>query len=690
MDSDEREEEALRSSALESVKSIAQARQRAERELVAAKEALEQKAQELARSLAMVRATLESSFDGILVTDGNGRVTEFNERYLAIWGLPRERVEFGEHNCLMELCAPQLKEPERYLNRIAEINATRVLGSADIFQFKDGRTYERFSAVQYVDEQIVGRVWTFRDVTAQKRAEFELRQQREWFQVTLASIGDSVITTDTLGRVTFLNPVAEQMTGWKTTEALGLPLESVFNIVNEYSLQRVENPVGKVLREGLTIGLANHTLLVARDGTEIAIEDSAAPIRDLNGNICGAVMVFHDVTTRRRAELALREADRRKDEFLATLAHELRNPLAPIRQAALISKAPGATEAQKRWSHDIIERQVRNMALLLDDLLDISRVTRGTLTLRMEETDLASMIDAAVEIARPLIDAKRHKLSIDIRNKHQRFNADPLRIAQVLANLLTNAAKYTDPQGQISLSADCESEQVVIRVADNGIGVSPESMPKIFEMFAQVSSSREKSEGGLGIGLALTRGLIDLHGGSIEGRSAGLGRGSEFTVRFPIKTRDIESDAASVPRPIAAPATLRILLADDNRDAAESLAALLQIDGHDVAMVHDGPAAIEAFARIGPELALLDIGMPGLNGYEVAKRIRQSHPDSAAKLVAITGWGQDDDKTRAIEAGFDYHLTKPVELERLTEIMRRLSPRGAAATPISARVKGSS
>ena len=670
MDSDEREEEALRSSALESVKSIARARQRAERELVAAKEALEQKAQELARSLALVRATLESSFDGILVTDVDGRVTEFNERYLAMWGLPRESVEFGEHARLIDLCAPKLMDPEAYKIRAAEVRASLPLQS-DILELKDGRTYERLSAIQYLDGQNVGRVWTFRDVTAQKRAESELRQQREWFQVTLASIGDSVITTDTQGRVTFLNPIAERMTGWTTAEAVGLPLDSVFRIVNENSLKGVENPIGKVLRNGATIGLANHTSLIARNGTEISIEDSAAPIRDLNGNVCGAVMVFHDVTTRRRAELALREADRRKDEFLATLAHELRNPLAPIRQAALISKAAGATEAQKRWSHDIIE---------LDDLLDISRVTRGTLTLRMEETDLASMIDAAVEIARPLIDGKRHQLSIEIRNEHQRFHADPLRIAQVLANLLTNAAKYTDPQGQISLDADCESEQVVIRVADNGIGVSPESMPKIFEMFAQVSSSRDKSEGGLGIGLALTRGLIDLHGGSIEGRSAGLGRGSEFTVRFPKRARNIKSDPAAAPKPIAERPRLRILLADDNRDAAESLAALLEIDGHEVVVVHDGPAAIEAFLEIRPQLALLDIGMPGLNGYEVAKKIRQSHRDSAAKLVAITGWGQDDDKTRAIEAGFDYHLTKPVELERLTEIMQLLSAAGTGSS----------
>ncbi len=556
MDSDEREVEQLRSVALENAKSILRARQRAERELIAAKEALEQKTQELARSLE------------------------------------------------------------------------------------------------------------------------ELRQQREWFQVTLASIGDAVITTDILGNVTFLNPVAERMTGWTSDEAIGKPLASAFKIVNERTRVTVQNPIAKVLSEGAIVGLANHTALIAKDGTETAIEDSAAPIRDLRGNICGAVMVFHDVTTRRQAEEALREADRRKDEFLATLAHELRNPLAPIRQAALISKAQGATEAQQRWSQEVIERQVRHMALLLDDLLDISRVTRGTLVLRLQPTDLASMIDAAVETARPAIDAKRHTLAVQIPQESVRFNADPLRMAQILANLLTNAAKYTDAEGRIGLAASLEREHVTIRITDNGIGISAAALPKIFEMFAQVSSARDRSEGGLGIGLALTKGLVELHGGHIEARSAGLGRGSEFTVRLPAAavsdTGRQESTAAKSSR---RPASRRILVADDNRDAAESLAALLQLDGHEVTIVHDGDAALSAFAASRPDIALLDIGMAGMNGYEVARAIRQAHPGSLAKLVAITGWGQENDRLRAFAAGFDFHFTKPVDLQRLSAIVDSPPPR---------------
>jgi PAS domain S-box-containing protein len=516
-------------------------------------------------------------------------------------------------------------------------------------------------------------------LAAQQRAEAELRHEREWFQVTLASIADAVITTDTRGTITFLNPVAERMTGWTSNEALGLPLECVFTIVNEHTRQTVESPVGKVLREGTVVGLANHTTLIAKDKTEIAIEDSAAPIRDLHGEISGAVMVFHDVTARRRAEEALREADRRKDEFLATLAHELRNPLAPIRQAALISKARGATDAQKRWSHDVINRQVQHMALLLDDLLDISRVTRGSLVLRIQPTDLASLVAAAVETARPVIDTKRHTLSIELRDEHVRIDADPLRMAQILSNLLTNAAKYTDPEGRIRLSAKCEPHEVVIEVADSGIGIRAEALPTIFAMFAQVPSTRDRSEGGLGIGLALTKGLIELHGGKIEARSAGLGRGSQFTVRLPRRAEVSQRESAREQATVS-PASRRILIADDNRDSAESLAALLELDGHEVTIVHDGAGAVAAFADACPEIALLDIGMPGLSGYEVARRIRQSHPTSVATLIAITGWGQEDDKVRALAAGFNHHLTKPVDLQRLSELIQTQ----AACDPVPA------
>jgi PAS domain S-box-containing protein len=365
---------------------------------------------------------------------------------------------------------------------------------------------------------------------------------------------------------------------------------------------------------------------------------------------------------------ALRDTDRRKDEFLATLAHELRNPLAPIRQAALISKAPHATDAQKRWSHEVIGRQVQNMALLLDDLLDISRVSSGTLELRTESTQLASVVEAAVETARPLIDAKRHVLLIELPDQPVFFAADRLRLAQVFSNLLTNAAKYTDPEGRIRLHASSDENFVTIAVADSGIGIPAEALERVFQMFSQVKSAQDRSEGGLGIGLALTKGIVALHGGTIEARSAGPGRGSEFIVRLPRRALQVDRVSEATSSTPSTAVTRRVLIADDNRDAAESLAILLRMEGHDVTVAHDGREALSAYHAVRPDVVLLDIGMPELNGYEVARQIRQG--TSTVVLIAITGWGQDNDKARALAAGFDHHFTKPVEPDAVAALLR--------------------
>jgi PAS domain S-box-containing protein len=498
----------------------------------------------------------------------------------------------------------------------------------------------------------------------------ELRQQREWFEVTLSSIGDAVITTDTQSHITFLNPVAESMTGWSLADAAGMALEKVFHIINEDTRLEVINPVSQVLLSGTIVGLANHTALVGRSGTIIGIEDSAAPIRDTQGNIVGVVLVFHDVTERRQNEQALRDADRRKDEFLATLAHELRNPLAPIRQAAMIAKAPSASDAQKRWSHDVISRQVDHMALLLDDLLDISRITRGALQLRVEMTELAAVINAAVETARPVMETKRHAFSIHIPEQPVYFAADPLRLAQVLANLLTNAAKYTDAGGRVQVCAEVAGGDIEIGVVDTGIGIPAAALRSVFDMFAQVKTAQDRSEGGLGIGLSLSKALVELHGGTIKASSAGLGHGSKFTVRLPLRSLGVPAQTAGI-RELAGPvAGRRVLIADDNRDAAESLAMLLSLEGHEVTVVHDGQQALAAFQTVQPEFALLDIGMPVVSGYDVARRVRQSSLGRAVTLIAITGWGQDGDKARALAAGFNHHFTKPIEPELLSDLLR--------------------
>jgi signal transduction histidine kinase/CheY-like chemotaxis protein len=382
----------------------------------------------------------------------------------------------------------------------------------------------------------------------------------------------------------------------------------------------------------------------------------------------------------------LREADRRKDEFLATLAHELRNPLAPIRHAARMLESRAIDESQQKWARDVISRQVRRMALLLDDLLDVSRITQGRLELKIEIVSLQSIVDAAVELARPLIEAKQHQLSIELPPAPLLLNVDPLRMSQSLANLLTNSAKYTDARGRITVRARLLEQQLVLSVTDNGIGFAPDTAINLFEMFSQASVAVARSEGGLGIGLALVKGLITLHGGTIEAHSPGLGQGSEFAIRLP---RAVVSAAAPEPagEPSAVPpdptASCRIVVVDDNRDAADSLAMLLESQGYQVTVGYNGAQALRIIGAAAPQVAILDIGMPDMTGYQVATRIRAEPWGQNICLIAMTGWGQADDKARARAAGFDHHLTKPVDPEEVERLLRAVfaAPHVRAGSP---------
>ncbi len=402
----------------------------------------------------------------------------------------------------------------------------------------------------------------------------------------------------------------------------------------------------------------------------------ASPIPD------GLGVWFTDISERMRNEQLLRDSDRRKDEFLATLAHELRNPLAPIRQATLLAMSPHASEEQKRWSCEVIDRQVSHMALLLDDLLDISRITRGALALRRSPTDLAGVLASAVETARPLIDAKGHQLLSFVDQRPTVFDADPLRLAQVVGNLLTNAAKYTDPGGTIELHAGQRGDAIVIEVRDNGIGIPPESIPEAFRMFTQLHHAGERTSGGLGIGLAMSKGLVELHGGTLTAASDGAGQGSVFTVRLPAGPASLPAPAGGGEPAARERRRLRVLIADDNRDASDTLAALLQADGHEVHMAYDGNEAVAQWREERPDVCLLDIGMPGRTGHQVAREIRRSPGGGDTLLVAVTGWSQLHDRELALEAGFDLHLTKPVsplQISHLLDHQRR--PAASAAAP---------
>jgi CheY-like chemotaxis protein len=367
----------------------------------------------------------------------------------------------------------------------------------------------------------------------------------------------------------------------------------------------------------------------------------------------------------------LRETDRRKDEFLATLAHELRNPLAPIRNSVLILRLKGEGDADSQWAREVIERQVGHMSRLIEDLLDVSRITRNKLELRLDRVDLAAAVGDAVETSRPLLDGSGHELRLELPAEPISLHADRTRLVQVFASLLNNAAKYTERGGVIELSVRSRGDAVEVSVKDSGVGIAPEQLPHVFEMFAQFTPSIERSQGGLGIGLALVKGLVQLHKGTVEARSAGLGKGSEFVVRLPLASastssggRSVLGEEADAERPLS-----RVLVVDDSEDIAESLGRVLSLKGHEVHLAYDGEKAFALAGSLRPDIAVLDIGLPGMNGYELARAIRKQPWGRGITLIAVTGWGQLNDRRRSSEAGFNHHLVKPVEPTTLLQLI---------------------
>ena len=780
---------------------------------------------------------------------------------------------------------------------------------------------------------------------ALRRAQQRASERREVLRVTLRSIGDAVIATDVGGHITYMNPVAEKLTGWTEHEAQGQSLDSVFRIVNEETRRPVENPAVKALRAGVVVGLANHTLLIRKDGDDCSIDDSAAPISDEHGHVSGCVLIFRDVTPQRhverdkvdqlltsrllasiiessddaiiskslngiiqswnaaaqrlfgytadqaigrhisliipperiaeedhivsqlkagkridhfetervrsdggrilvsltispikddagtvigaskiardvtrqrqaehrerqllaeaaaanakfhaffeqgalfagimdvngtlleanrlsweacgftreqvigkpfwegpwwspsqplveqiraasveaaagqtfRAEMPyfvadgseriaevtiqpirdesgrvlflaatgqdvterkrlednlrrlaadLSDADRRKNEFLAMLAHELRNPLAPISNATRALRLTDGEGPGLREASAMLERQVGQMARLVDDLLDMSRITRGKIELRKERVELAPIVHQAVEAVVAHYRSMHHELTVTLPPGPVQLEADPARLAQVIGNLLNNACKFTDKGGHVWLTVDQERDQAVIRVRDNGIGIAADDQSRLFGMFAQVDTSLERSRDGLGIGLTLVKTLVEMHGGTVQVHSEGLGRGSEFTIRLPVAAATARpSSRPAVREPIPPSVGRRILIVDDSEDGAESLAMLLQLGGHETYKAHDGQEAIKAAERLRPDAVLLDIGLPILNGYEVCRRIRREPWGKHLTIVALTGWDQEEDRHRSREAGFDAHMVKPVDHDELLRLLASL------------------
>ena len=414
------------------------------------------------------------------------------------------------------------------------------------------------------------------------------------------------------------------------------------------------------------------------EALNVSLQQANAELERANAALQG------EVTVRSRAEDALRQADRHKDEFLAMLAHELRNPLAPIRNAVHLMRMKALQDPQMCLARDVIERQLSQLTRLVDDLLDVSRITRGKINLTRQPLKVSELIARAVETVEPIIQGRSQVLTVELPEQPPVVDGDCMRLTQAIANVLGNAAKYTDAGGSIVLQVCARARDVEIRVRDTGIGIPAEVLPKIFDLFTQLDQRMERPQSGLGIGLALVRRLVEMHGGSVSAHSEGAGRGSEFVICLPLMTPAVlpaVGDQLTAEYQAARPQHRRILVADDNLDALESLAALLALNGHEVHRAQDGAAALQAAMRHRPEVIFLDIGMPQMDGYEVARRIRAHEWGKEMLLIAVTGWGQESDRQRSFAAGFDFHLVKPVDLEKLNQLLSKVSAVATAATP---------
>jgi PAS domain S-box-containing protein len=513
----------------------------------------------------------------------------------------------------------------------------------------------------------------------------QVQNARYSLQTTLTSIGDGVISTDTSGNVVFANPAAQLLLEKSQVDLVGADVREVIRIVDEVTREEIESPIQRVLRSGLIVGPSDRALLITDGGKECPIDDSAAPIRDSGGELTGAVLIFRDISGRRATEKlletqatelrqraeALKAADERKDQFLAMLAHELRNPLAPIRNAAEVLKRIGMPHIKEKTAIEVIERQARHLTHLVDDLLDVSRITRGKVTLQQETLELCAIVDAAIEISRPLIQLRKHKLTLVRSQDLVYVNGDLTRLAQVISNLLNNAAKFTDPGGEIIIETLRKHNEAIIRVIDNGIGLSPSLIPYVFDLFAQADRTLDRSQGGLGVGLTLAKTLVEMHGGVVEAKSAGPGQGSEFTVKLPaVSVVAIASKEASSETSFSVGPRRRILIVEDNSDAAEMLSVMLKLDGHVVRITLEGTEALQAAREFRPDAILCDIGLPGMDGYQVAAHLREQPEFAKTLLIAVSGYGREEDRVHSRQAGFHFHLTKPVDHRRLSELLR--------------------
>jgi PAS domain S-box-containing protein len=530
--------------------------------------------------------------------------------------------------------------------------------------------------------------------SSRRNAEKKLREQHELLLVTLESIGDAVIATDAEGRINFINATAENLTGWKIRDAAGKSLEEVFYIVNETTREPVESPFTAIKRDGVVVGLANHTTLITKDKKEIPIEDSGAPIRDENGDVIGAILVFHDITERRAAErereILLRSeqiarseaesANRLKDEFLATVSHELRTPLNTILGWASMLNRGAMTEESVQNALNIIERNAKAQADIISDILDVSRIITGKLQIHSQAVELARIVRAAIETLQSAADAKALNLAVSLDESETFVIGDPDRLLQIVWNLISNAIKFTPSSGRIEIRLERRGSNVELEVSDNGIGISGEFLPFVFERFRQADASTTRSDSGLGLGLAIVRHLIELHGGTVRAESEGENYGAVFTVTLPLA---LARDGAGVQTQSTINISpdnpdlsgLRVLIVDDDADTLEILALMLSQYGAEVRTSDSSASAFETLLEWKPSVIVSDIGMPSEDGYTLIGKIRELSPEKGGNIpaAALTAYVSEGDRLQALAAGFQTHISKPVEPIFLAETVAELA-----------------
>lgn len=611
-------------------------------------------------------AALEDSNDAVLTFDTDGRILSWNRGAQRVYGYGRNEAEVLG---LFGLTPISGHAATRDL--IGLVTSAGKTGPVDVERLgKDGvavKTSVTMTALRDEQRLVYAVLSTERDLTERMRFEREI-----YFRRLADDIPALLRVEDARGRAQFVNRSCSDFTGHEREALLG---EGWLQLLHPEDRQRYVADHAAALPTRARF--ETDVRLLRHDGVYRWMRSISVPHFDPEGAYAGYVALTVDVHDRKQAEADLLAADRRKDEYLAMLAHELRNPLAPIRTAAALLARMPSPDSTVTWATGVIGRQTDVMARLLDDLLDVARIARGKVTLTLSPVDVVVLVDRAIEISRPLIEGRRHRLTVDLPPEPLTVVGDLLRLTQVLANLVNNAAKYTDEGGEIRIDATRVQREVVIRVTDNGAGIAADMVPRVFDLFAQADTTLDRSTGGLGLGLTLVRQLVALHGGSVHAQSKGRGKGSQFVVHLPLL------DDVPTPPPARDPATgdatpsqgQRVMVVDDNVDAAGTLAMLLEASGHDVRVVDDAREVVAVADQFRPDVAILDIGLPHIDGYQLARSLRGRAGTAKLALIALTGYGQPEDIERARLAGFDHHLVKPVDPDQVPALISALAVR---------------